>query len=1074
MEKIKNHFKQTVAGIVLVSFLLASCTVDHPEINTITPTDNKIFEVKGGTRSTNHQLQLSNKEILWYGNSVAVEQELKAHLQSIAETSLQADIAKYDNSSGTLQQESLSIEYHKLGQLVNRPLGWSSYEGHQLRKLYYLPNGNLYAKVYDRGNASLVQRLPVYVMRGIDLFMLAASKEREQQVHITLNRVIDKKLATYGRVWIGQAGMLGGGKGKKKNNKKLAPSPMQQLEDVTGATLGAQKENKRQELEKGEQGTYEQHRPLSMLPQPKELYHLIPANPYSKINSLEKVKEDFKKGFTLKLQPNFYDNAHNVAEAIQLFVDAAKCGNSLAMYNLGEICEQQGNIELAKRWYVLSFQNTWVEGTAKAYASASHTKITNLIKQGHVELKKVFLHHVDNVTTLVEKIIRIKVISSFYKSRLAEPYLSKEENGLKVKRLRKLTEELELALDSLPQEKIYFNMVRRLSALGARYVQEQNYKAAQACFLKCQKLPDALYNLGLFCQNGYTSADGKPDYQAAKQFYKRSGTAESFSNLGAFYMDGLLNGNPDLQKAIKYSEMSGTPQALCNMGVIFSRRYVEVLRQAPDYKRAKVCFERSGTGHAHAHLGDFYCYGYITKPNYKLAKYHYDMAVEKGYSDAIGGMGDLYALGYCSLNGKPNYQLFANSMLEAISTPTASIPIKKHCSYNLGVAYMNGWIGIKKKKPDYRQAKYYWEQSELPQAFYHIATLYEKAHIKAGEGNTKYQKALEYYKRSSLPKAKLEIIRLYDSNLVITQSEEERLAALQSAIQEVHDLLPTLSDKDACYIRGVLAYYCKDWQDAYTYLNQAILLGTEEEEVKELAETVTSYLEKESALLSIQKEEQIFEKDRKDVTIENIQPLESHVAATDVLQLGDTETSTYIIEKASTNTTFTEVETVLEQQNEGCYVELIMPGLSVQEQAQQNIQLCQRVTKRERKEQKRVRRVTRIKLDFLRMNDQQSEIIQENSLPIVFRFLDHKQEKEFLAFKEKEEHKKSVEKVLEDIKSHSWEAVGLGRPEVLKHAYKGYRGCISRHLNHKDRLVYKVIGKGEILILSWQGHYEDK
>ncbi|MHB9147504.1 MAG: type II toxin-antitoxin system YoeB family toxin [Candidatus Amoebophilus sp.] len=193
------------------------------------------------------------------------------------------------------------------------------------------------------------------------------------------------------------------------------------------------------------------------------------------------------------------------------------------------------------------------------------------------------------------------------------------------------------------------------------------------------------------------------------------------------------------------------------------------------------------------------------------------------------------------------------------------------------------------------------------------------------------------------------------------------------------------------------------------------------------------------------------------------------------MQLGDTETSTYIIEKTSTNTTFfTKAKTVLGQQNEGCCVELIAPGLSVQEQVEKNIQLGQIVTKRERKEQKRVRRVTRIKLDFLRMNDQQSEIIQENSLPIVFRFLDHKQEKEFLAFKEKDEHKKSVEKVLEDIKSHSWEAVGLGRPEVLKHAYKGYRGCISRHLNHKDRFVYKVIGKGEILILSWQGHYEDK
>ncbi|MHB9147503.1 MAG: tetratricopeptide repeat protein [Candidatus Amoebophilus sp.] len=873
MKKIKNHFKQTVASIVLVSFLLASCTVDHPEINTITPTDNKIFEVEVGTRSTNHQLQLSNKEILWnYGNSVALEQELKAYLQSIAETSLQADIVKYDNSSGALQQESLSIEDHKLGQLVNRSLDWSSYEGHQLRKLYYLPNGNLYAKVYDRGNASLVQRLPVYVMPGIDLFMLAASKEREQQVHITLNRVIDNKLATHGRVWIGQAGVLGGGKGKKKNNKKLAPSPMQQLKDVTNASLGVQKENGRQELEKG---AHEQHRSLSTLPQPKELYHLIPVNPYSRRGSLEKAKEGFKKGFTLKLQPNFYDDAHKVAEAMQLFVEAAKCGNSLAMYNLGEICEQQGNIELAKRWYVLSFQNTWVEDTAKAYASASHTKIISLIKQGHVELKKVFLHHVDNVTTLVEKIIRIKIVSSFYESGLAEPYLSKGGNELKVKRLGKLAEELELALDSLPEEKMYFDMASQLLNQGILYAQEQNYKAAQACFLKCQKLPDALYNLGLFCQNGYTRADGKPDYQAAKQFYKRSGTAESFSNLGVFYMDGLLDGKPNLQKAIKYSEMSGTPQALCNMGIIFSRRYVEVLGQAPDYERAKVCFERSGIGHAHAHLGDFYFNGYITKPNYKLAKYHYDIAIKKGYVDSIGSLGDLYILGYCGLNGKPNYQLFANYMLEAINSPIVSMRIKRYCFYNLGVAYMSGWIGIKNKKPDYEQAKCYFEQSELPQAFYHISTLYEKAHIKARKGNTKYQKALEYYKRSSLPKAKLEIIRLYDSNLVITQSEEERLAALQSSIQEVYDLLPTLSDKDACYIRGVLAYYCKDWQDAYTYLNQAILLGTEEEEVKELVETVTSYLEKELALLSIQKEEQIFEKDREDVTTENIQLLEA-------------------------------------------------------------------------------------------------------------------------------------------------------------------------------------------------------
>jgi hypothetical protein len=47
------------------------------------------------------------------------------------------------------------------------------------------------------------------------------------------------------------------------------------------------------------------------------------------------------------------------------------------------------------------------------------------------------------------------------------------------------------------------------------------------------------------------------------------------------------------------------------------------------------------------------------------------------------------------------------------------------------------------------------------------------------------------------------------------------------------------------------------------------------------------------------------------------------------LQLGDTETSTYIIENTNINTTFTEVETILEQQNEGRYVEVGTPDLTV-------------------------------------------------------------------------------------------------------------------------------------------------
>ena len=60
---------------------------------------------------------------------------------------------------------------------------------------------------------------------------------------------------------------------------------------------------------------------------------------------------------------------------------------------------------------------------------------------------------------------------------------------------------------------------------------------------------------------------------------------------------------------------------------------------------------------------------------------------------------------------------------------------------------------------------------------------------------------------------------------------------------------------------------------------------------------------------------------------------------------------------------------------------------------------------------------------------------------------------------------------IEDIKNCCWDTSGEGKPEVLKGEYKGYKGCISRRINHVDRLVYKVLGKNQILILSFEGHY---
>ena len=46
---------------------------------------------------------------------------------------------------------------------------------------------------------------------------------------------------------------------------------------------------------------------------------------------------------------------------------------------------------------------------------------------------------------------------------------------------------------------------------------------------------------------------------------------------------------------------------------------------------------------------------------------------------------------------------------------------------------------------------------------------------------------------------------------------------------------------------------------------------------------------------------------------------------------------------------------------------------------------------------------------------------------------------------------------------------GLGKPEPLKHQYKGFW---SRRITDEHRLIYQVLNNGDIFIISVHGHYE--
>ena len=61
---------------------------------------------------------------------------------------------------------------------------------------------------------------------------------------------------------------------------------------------------------------------------------------------------------------------------------------------------------------------------------------------------------------------------------------------------------------------------------------------------------------------------------------------------------------------------------------------------------------------------------------------------------------------------------------------------------------------------------------------------------------------------------------------------------------------------------------------------------------------------------------------------------------------------------------------------------------------------------------------------------------------------------------------KKIFKLITDIHKHPYE--GLGKPEGLKHQYKG---CWSRRITDEHRLIYKIMADGDLYILSVYGHY---
>jgi TPR repeat protein/Txe/YoeB family toxin of Txe-Axe toxin-antitoxin module len=689
-----------------------------------------------------------------------------------------------------------------------------------------------------------------------------------------------------------------------------------------------------------------------------------------------------------------------------------------AMYHLGDICEKIGDIDLAVKWYALSFQNNWFLDVTKAYTSVSYNALKRLSDQGVEIAKRILLIHPSNLDTPEKRFLRCGALISFYENETTLPYLSKEERKAIIDRINiEMTLLRVVFLSSALEQAI--KEIQTYLIQGVNCMDKFEYQQAEALFLQATPSPQALHNLGVFYEMGHAT-NGKPDYQKAADFYQQAKTPESFCSLGSLYRHGHIgkvNGQPDYQTAIEYFELSGIPEALYNLGQLYMQGHVGAPTTQPDYEKAKYYFEMAAKKEypdAFSKLGVLYLSKLVGRVNdrstYELAIDCFQKSIQSANTSAFSkaesfhNLGIMYIIRYegfgydkpdylqaqkCfeqaglpesflqlahlyqagNIGDQPNYQLAIDFFQKAIQSANIATSSRAEAFHKLGVIYMTKYKELGYDKPAYLQAKEYFEQANLPQSLYCLAEFYQEGYI---DDQPDYNKALAYYSQSNLAHSKICILNLYLSERIKVESHRRKQRIIDELIREIDALLPSLADNKRSYIQGIVAYCTGNWDDALIFLEQALMGGYQDEgSTRELIEQINRYFD----------------------STENI-----------------TENN------------------IIKDQKQPVKIQLNLSAVG-----------------------------------------KDTHTIQQ-LIPIKFTFLDEVKEQEFLAFEQKNG---KVTELLDEIKACSWTIHGVGKPEVLKRSFKGYRGCLSRRINHEDRLVYKAKGVGEILILSWQGHYEN-
>lgn len=807
-------------------------------------------------------------------------------------------------------------------------------------------------------------------------------------------------------------------KGKRKKNKKIQKiDSLQKAEEV-----------------KCQQSLTNQF----IFPNITITYNCFQTVPKSDLKA--RAEQYFKTALKKKLTDSPLGNNVNILQIVQDFEVAANMGNAAAMFQLGTICEENGNSQMAMQWYILSFQSIWFRDQTKGFQSGVFDKIKLMAKEGNVIARRFILLHPNNMKTSTHKIGRYKTLIDFYEANLVEPYLTEAENNYKIQRIK--NEICLITQQDQDQERLMHQQRAMACEAGIDAFKKGNYSEAKKIFFNFKCLPDACANLGVIYNIQAVDANGNiilPNIKKAAKYFEKARTRIAFHNLGTFYEKGYL-GNiekvpADLERAIDCFELAGMPNSYHDLGILLQKVYDKKPFSKESYERIKDAFERSGTAEAHASLADLYFEGKIGAniPHSDLEKaiYHLKQASQQNYPKAKAALGEAYMLGFTGKKTVTDYQTARNLFHEALESSDLPIDFIQKTKHNLGILLIHKNVGQPKTEAYYKKAMRYLQAAALPVSFYEIGACYELLNdtfdLNETDKQKNDQKAFEYYQKSALPKAKLEALRLCYFYRVKDQSNRTVLIAEIS--QELDSLIEEqASYKEKCYLKGIKAYYLEQFNDALLELQNALLLGCKERNLESTIKAIQDSIEN-APMSSLHIQESLSannlqEADQNQVLVNSSQSEAFPVNHDNVIQDVSTHQSSVV-----------------------------------------------RLKKKERKMQKQIKKATRIKNSFI-INHPQKKAQSEIKKTLQLCFVNEKEEEKFN--KAKEESAK-IKEILEEMESGAdqlWGTRGIAHPEILRNVYKGYKGCISRTLNAKDRFVYKIQKESSILILNWKGHYE--